>query len=231
MPFPEFDSKGMEYRFLGNSGTLVSVIAYGSWDTVGGQVKDSSIIEPCLQEAWKCGINFFDTSESYAEGQAEIEIGHALKKFGWPRKDYVLSTKVFEGGHGPNDIGLHRKKIIESVNASLKRLQLDYADIVYAHRPDYLTAMLETVRAFSDLVAQGRIHYWGTSEWSAFEIGEALSVARENHLVAPIVEQPQYSIISRQRVEGEYAPLFYKYKYGATVWYVLLSSLADRSYD
>ncbi|OKO92964.1 hypothetical protein PENSUB_1068 [Penicillium subrubescens] len=234
MPFPEFDSKGMEYRFLGNTGLLVSAIGFGSWYTVGGQVKDNSVIEKCMEEAWNCGINFFDTSESYAEGQAEIEMGNAIKKLGWSRKDFVISTKIFEGGvssdptiskgstwnkHGPNDIGLPRKKIMESIRGSLERLQLDYVDIVYAHRPDYCTPMLEVVRAFSDLVTQGKANYWGTSEWSAFEISEALAAAREHHLIAPVVEQPQYSIISRYRFEKEYALLFYKYNYGSTVSY------------
>ncbi|KAL2815406.1 putative voltage-gated potassium channel subunit beta [Aspergillus cavernicola] len=225
MPFPEFDSKGMEYRFLGDTGLLVSAIGFGSWYTVGGQVKDNSVIEKCMEEAWNCGINFFDTSESYAEGQAEVEIGNALKKFGWPRKDFVISTKIFEGGHGPNDIGLCRKKVMESIERSLKNLQLDYVDIVYAHRPDYCTPMREVVRAFSDLVTQGKANYWGTSEWSAFEISEALAAAREQHLVAPVVEQPQYSIISRYRFEKEYALLFHKYKYGSTVWSPLASGL------
>ncbi|KAK4936569.1 hypothetical protein LTR10_022556 [Elasticomyces elasticus] len=225
MPWPAFDSKGMEYRFLGKTGLLVSVLAYGSWFTVGGQVKDSSVIEQCMEEAFRLGINFFDTAEGYAEGQAEKEIGKVLKKNGWPRKDYVISTKIFESGVGPNDVGLSRKKIFESLAHSLESLQLSYVDIVYAHRPDYLTPMLETVRAFSDAVTQGKAHYWGTSEWSAFEISEAIGLAKEYKLVAPVVEQPQYSIISRNRVEKEYAQLFLKHGYGTTIWSPLASGL------
>jgi aryl-alcohol dehydrogenase-like predicted oxidoreductase len=172
----------VEYRFLGSSGLQVSALSYGSWITFGTQIGEDVVFE-CVKAAYDSGVNFFDTAEAYAGGLAETLLGRAMKRAGWKRagwkrSDLVISTKVFWGGRGPNDRGLSRKHVIEGVNASLARLQLDYADLLFCHRPDKFAPVEETVRAMSFLVDQGKAFYWGTSEWSADQIVEAHLVAR-----------------------------------------------------
>ncbi|CAG8774000.1 10727_t:CDS:2, partial [Acaulospora morrowiae] len=178
----------MEYRYLGSSGLKVSVLSLGGWVTFGGQVSPEVTLR-CMQIAFDNGINYFDTAEVYAGGKSEIDMGNAIKKLGWKRSDYVISTKIFWGGKGPNDRGLSRKHIVEGLNASLKRLGLDYVDIVYAHRPDPDTPMQEIVRAFDFLINQGKAFYWGTSEWSAQLITEAIGTANQLGLIPPLAEQ------------------------------------------
>ncbi|MGA2533030.1 MAG: aldo/keto reductase, partial [Candidatus Aminicenantales bacterium] len=156
----------MEYRFLGKSGIKVSALSYGTWVTFGDQIGEDAA-GACLRAAYKAGVNFFDTAEAYARGKAETMLGTLIRKFGWKRSDLVVSTKIYWGGPGPNDNGLSRKHIIEGTNASLKRLQMDYVDLIFCHRPDKDTPIEETVRAMSGLISQGKAFYWGTSEWSA----------------------------------------------------------------
>jgi voltage-dependent potassium channel beta subunit len=184
-----------------------------------------------MQTAFEHGINFFDTAEVYANGKSEIFMGEVIRRSGWKRSDLVISTKLFWGGPGPNDRGLSRKHIIEGLNASLKRLQMDYVDIVYAHRPDPDTPMEEIVRAFNHVIDQGKAFYWGTSEWSAEQISEAHGIAQRLGLVGPVVEQPQYNMFWRERVEKEYAPLYAKYGLGTTVWSPLASGVLTGKYN
>ncbi|KAG0271148.1 hypothetical protein BGZ95_001092 [Linnemannia exigua] len=220
----------MEYRYLGNSGLMVSALSLGGWVTYGGQVSPE-IAQKCMKTAFDLGINFFDTAEVYAGGQCEIDMGVAIRKFGWSRSDLVISTKLFWGGKGRNERGLSRKHIIEGTDASLKRLQLDYVDLLYAHRPDPDTPMEEIVRAFNHVINQGKAFYWGTSEWSAQQITEAHAVAQKLNLIAPLMEQPQYNMFHRDRVEKEYLPLFKNYKMGATIWSPLASGLLSGKYN
>jgi len=192
----------MEYRLLGKSGLKVSVLSFGTWVTFSDQTTDDVSFE-LIKAAIEAGINFFDTAEVYGSGTSEEVLGRVLKRGGWKRSDLVISTKVFWGGAGPNDVGLSRKHVIEGVRASLKRLQLDYVDIVFAHRPDYLTPVEETVRAMNWLIDQGLTFYWGTSEWPADRIREAFEVAGRLGLVPPLAEQPQYNLLVRKRFEVE----------------------------
>ncbi|KAI9597629.1 NADP-dependent oxidoreductase domain-containing protein [Syncephalis fuscata] len=195
----------MRYRHLGHSGLKVSVLSLGGWLTYGGHVQEDTSYE-CMKRAYELGVNFFDTAETYAKGQSEIDMGNVIKKCGWKRSDIVISTKLFWGGNGPNDRGLSRKHIVEGLNASLKRLQLEYVDIIYAHRPDPETPMEEVVRAFNHVIDQGKAFYWGTSEWSAEELTDAYAIADRLNLIGPITEQPQYNMFTRERFEKEYAP-------------------------
>ncbi|KAF9926900.1 hypothetical protein FBU30_003621 [Linnemannia zychae] len=220
----------MEYRYLGNSGLMVSALSLGGWVTYGGQVSPD-VAQKCMKTAFDLGINFFDTAEVYAGGQCEIDMGVAIRKFGWARSDLVISTKLFWGGKGRNERGLSRKHIIEGTDASLKRLQLDYVDLLYAHRPDPDTPMEEIVRAFNHVINQGKAFYWGTSEWSAQQITEAHAVAARLNLIPPLMEQPQYNMFHRDRVEKEYLPLFKNYKMGATIWSPLASGLLSGKYN
>ncbi|KAG7430448.1 putative voltage-gated potassium channel subunit beta [Fusarium oxysporum f. sp. raphani] len=202
MAWAEPRNTGMIYRRLGRSGLHVSAIGLGSWMTYGGYAQDEEAFA-CMKKAYDLGINFFDTAENYTAGQAEIVMGKAIKHFGWKRSDLVISTKINWGAvNGEilvNNHGLSRKHIIEGLDASLERLQLDYVDIVYAHRPDRLTPMEETVRAFNYLIDNGKAFYWGTSEWSADEIAEAVGIARDLRMIGPIAEQPFYNILVRDR--------------------------------
>jgi len=182
----------MEYRYLGSSGLQVSALSLGAWVTYGGQVGEE-VAYDCMQAAYEAGVNFFDNAEAYARGNAEIVMGNVIKKLGWKRSDLVISTKIFWGGKGPNNTGLSRKHIIEGANASLARLQMDYVDLIFCHRPDRFTPIEETVRAMNYLIDQGKAFYWGTSEWSAQEITEAYGIARREHLIPPLMEQPQYN--------------------------------------
>ncbi len=220
----------MEYRFLGNSGLQVSVLSLGAWVTYGGQVGEEIATE-CMTAAFEEGVNFFDNAEAYAGGNAEIVMGNVIKKAGWKRSDLVVSTKIFWGGRGPNDRGLSRKHILEGTHAALARLQMDYVDLLFCHRPDKKTPIEETVRAMTTLIDQGKVFYWGTSEWSATEIMEAYAVARREHLVPPLMEQPQYHMFHRERVEKEYARLYKEIGLGTTTWSPLASGLLTGKYN
>jgi voltage-dependent potassium channel beta subunit len=220
----------MRYRRLGKSGLKVSELSYGAWVTVGGQIGEDPTYE-CMTAAWEAGVNFFDNAEAYANGNAEIVMGKALKRAGWRRESYVVSTKIFWGGDGPNDKGLSHKHVIEGVNAALRRLDLEYVDLCFCHRPDPETPIEETVRAMDVLVRQGKIFYWGTSEWSAAEIVRAHGIAKENHLTPPVMEQPQYNMFHRRRMELEYLPLFTELGYGTTIWSPLASGVLTGKYN
>lgn len=220
----------MEYRFLGASGLKVSALSLGAWVTYGGQVGEQSAYD-CMVSAYEAGVNFFDNAEVYAKGNAEIVMGNVIKKTGWKRSDLVISTKIFWGGDGPNDNGLSRKHIIEGTNASLKRLQMDYVDLLFCHRPDIYTPIEETVWAMNQVISQGKAFYWGTSEWNSQQISEAYQVARREHLIPPVMEQPQYNMFHRERVEREYAPLYRQFKLGTTIWSPLASGLLTGKYN
>ena len=219
----------MEYRRLGKSGLQVSPLSFGSWVTFGAQVGDD-VAENCMKLAYDNGVNFFDNAEAYASGKSEIVMGNILKKMRWERSTFVVSSKVFWGGKLPNQIGLSRKHVVEACNNALKRFQLDYLDLFYCHRPDKNTPIEETVRAMDHLIQQGKILYWGTSEWSAQEIMEAYSVARQFGLTPPTMEQPQYNLFHRERVEVEYNKLYREIGLGTTIWSPLASGLLSGKY-
>lgn len=220
----------MEYRRLGTSGLRISSLSLGAWITYGGQVGEG-IAEECMAAAYESGVNCFDNAEAYAGGNAEVVMGRVIKKRGWKRSDLVVSTKIFWGGSGPNDRGLSRKHIVEGVEASLRRLDMDYVDLLFCHRPDYHTPVEETVWAMNLVIQQGKAFYWGTSEWSAEEIMRAVSVARREHLIPPVVEQPEYNMFHRDRVEREYAPLYGEIGLGTTIWSPLASGLLTGKYN
>ena len=220
----------MQYRHLGKAGIKVSELSIGSWVTYGKQV-DVPAARKILEAAWEAGVNFFDNAEAYAGGQSEIIMGQALREMGLPREQYLLSTKIFWGGKGPNDVGLNYKHIIEGVNNALRRLGLEYVDFVFAHRPDPETPVEETVWAFNQVIQQGKAFYWGTSEWSAAEILLANQIARQNNLRPPSMEQPQYNLLHRQRFEKEYAILYKELGYGTTIWSPLASGLLTGKYN
>jgi voltage-dependent potassium channel beta subunit len=220
----------MEYRYLGKSGLKVSALSFGSWVTFGKQVDVDKALN-LMTTAYESGINFFDNAEVYGQGAAETIMGQAIKKGGWKQSDLVLSTKIFWGGDGPNDRGLSRKHIIEGMNASLSRMELEYVDLVFAHRPDIQTPIEETVRAFNHLINQGKAFYWGTSEWSAQQIMEAYSIARREGLIPPLMEQPQYNMFHRDRVEVEYHRLYSEIGLGTTIWSPLASGMLTGKYN
>ncbi len=219
----------MEYRRLGKSGLQVSALSFGSWVTFGAQIEDN-IAEDCMKLAYDNGINFFDNAEAYASGKSEIVMGNILKKMGWDRTTYVLSSKVFWGGKLPNQLGLSRKHVTEACHTALKRLQVDYLDLYFCHRPDPNTPIEETVRAMHNLILQGKILYWGTSEWSAVEIMEAYNLARKYNLTPPTMEQPQYNMLHRERFEVEYKNLYSEIGLGTTIWSPLASGLLTGKY-
>lgn len=228
-----YEPKDMKFRYLGNTGLKVSVFSLGGWLTYGGTQK-GSIVRDCLQAAWDHGIQTFDTAEVYANGACEVEMGNALKELDWPRDEYVLITKVFfgTGRKEPNTRGLSRKHVVEGLKASLKRLQTPYVDVVFAHRPDVGTPMLEIVEAFTQVIRNLNLaYYWGTSEWSAAQITEATLLAEKHNLIAPSAEQPQYNAFHRERFEVEYKPVFDKYGYGTTIWSPLASGLLTGKYN
>jgi voltage-dependent potassium channel beta subunit len=220
----------MEYRHLGKSGLKVSALSLGAWVTMGSQIGEEVAAE-CMQAAWDAGVNFFDNAEAYGGGKAEVVMGSVLKKSGWKRSSYVVSTKIFWGGDGPNDKGLSHKHVLEGVEAALDRLQLRYVDLCFCHRPDPETPIEETVRAMDVLVRQGKIFYWGTSEWSAAEIMRAHGIAKDHGLTPPTMEQPQYNMLWRRRVELEYAPLYKELGYGTTIWSPLASGVLTGKYN
>jgi voltage-dependent potassium channel beta subunit len=221
----------MEYRRLGRTGLHLSVLSFGSWVTFDQQMKDDLAME-CMQAAFDAGCNFFDNAEAYAGGESEAIMGRVLTELGWPRWSYVLTTKVYWGLHkGPNMRNtLNRKYLMQAIDGSLERLQLDFVDILYCHRSDPTTSLEETVWAMSDIVAAGKALYWGTSEWAADEIRGAIEIAERHHLHKPVTEQPQYNLLSRERVEDEYARVFAECGYGATTWSPLASGLLTGKY-
>jgi voltage-dependent potassium channel beta subunit len=219
----------MQYRYLGSSGLQISALSFGSWVTFGAQIDRDTAYE-CMQAAYEAGVNFFDNAEAYAGGKSETMMGEIIKKTGWKRKDLVISTKIFWGGKGPNDRGLSRKHILEGIAASLARLQLEYVDLVFCHRPDIRTPIEETVRAMTYLVNQGKAFYWGTSQWSAEQIMEAYAVARREHLIPPSMEQPKYNMFDRQRVEYELARLYSEIGLGTTIFSPLDSGMLTGKY-
>lgn len=228
-----YDPKDMEFRHLGPTGLKVSVFSLGGWLTYGGTQK-GSIVKDCLQTAWDHGINTFDTAETYANGESEVEMGQALKELDWPRDEYVLTTKIFfgTGRKEPNTRGLSRKHVVEGLKSSLQRLQQPYVDVVFAHRPDYATPMKEIVEGFTQVIRNLNLaYYWGTSEWSASQITEATQIAERYNLIAPVVEQPQYNAFHRERFEVEFAPLYEKFEYGTTIWSPLASGLLTGKYN
>jgi voltage-dependent potassium channel beta subunit len=219
----------MQYRALGRSGLRVSALSFGAWVTFGEQL-DVDAAHRCMEAAVDAGVNFFDNAEVYADGQAETIMGEVLARAGWKRSDLVISTKIFWGGKGPNDVGLSRKHVVEGVEAALRRLRLDYVDLVFCHRPDFHTPLEETVRAMSHVVDQGKALYWGTSEWTAEQIRAAYELARHERLVPPTMEQPQYNMFTRERVEKEYLRLYEQIGLGTTVWSPLASGLLTGKY-
>ncbi|MGD0477127.1 MAG: aldo/keto reductase [Nitrososphaerales archaeon] len=220
----------MNYRRLGSAGLKVSELSLGAWVTYGGQVGEA-VTAKCMSAAFDLGVNFYDNAEAYANGNAETVMGNVIKKLGWRREDIIVSSKVFWGGNGPNDKGLSHKHIYEACRNSMKRLQLDYLDLFFCHRPDPNTPIEETVRAMDDLIHQGKILYWGTSEWSAADIMRANGLARELGLTPPQMEQPQYNMIHRDRVEKEYLPLYRDIGLGTTTWSPLASGLLTGKYN
>lgn len=220
----------MEYRQLGGSGLRVSALSLGSWVTFGDQIGEETAYQ-CMKTAYEAGVNLFDNAEAYAQGRSETIMGNVLRRAGWKRTDLVIATKVYWGGQGPNDRGLSRKHILEGIDASLRRLQLEYVDLYFCHRPDLHTPIEETVRAMSQVVNQGKALYWGTSEWSAEQIRCAYDIARQEHLVPPTMEQPQYHMFHRERVEREYARLYRDIGLGTTTWSPLASGLLAGKYN
>ncbi|KAF4983912.1 hypothetical protein FZEAL_789 [Fusarium zealandicum] len=233
MAWSEPRNTGMIYRRLGRSGLHVSILGLGSWMTYGEYAQDQAF--DCMKKAYDLGINFFDTAENYTAGESEIVMGKAIKHFGWKRSDLVISTKINWGAvNGEvlvNNHGLSRKHIVEGLEASLARLQLRYVDVVYAHRPDRLTPMEETVRAFNYVIDNGLAFYWGTSEWSADEIAEAVGIARDLRMIPPIVEQPQYNMLVRDKVEGQFQRLYERNGLGLTTFSPIKMGLLSGKYN
>ena len=221
----------MNYRRLGRSGLKVSELSFGSWITYGNQL-DGNAARECMAAAYDAGVNFFDNAQVYAAGKSEELMGEALKKLGWPRMKYVVSTKFFWGvSDGPNERNtLNRKYLLDGIDSSLKRLQLDFVDLVYCHRPDPNTPLEETVWTMHDMIERGKALYWGTSEWSAAEIMGAWQIAERHHLRKPVVEQPEYNLFHRERVEVEYARLYDEIGIGLTTWSPLASGLLTGKY-
>ena len=220
----------MQYRYLGNSGLQVSALSFGSWVTFGSQV-DVDLALELMTIAYDAGVNFFDNAEVYNDGVAESIMGKVIKKTGWKQKDLVLSTKIFWGGDGPNERGLSRKHIIEGLDASLERMGVKYVDLLFAHRPDIHTPIEETVRAMNHVIKQGKAFYWGTSEWSSQQIMQAYTIASQEHLIPPLMEQPQYNMFHRERVEKEYHRLYSEIGLGTTIWSPLASGLLTGKYN
>jgi voltage-dependent potassium channel beta subunit len=221
----------MLYRRLGASGLQVSALSLGAWVTFGKQIGDR-IARGLMHAAYDAGVNFFDNAEAYADGQAEIVMGRILRQAGWRRSSYLVSSKVFFGAEGdrPNEAGLSRKHVVEACHAALRRLQVDHLDLYFCHRPDPAVPVAETARAMHDLIVQGKVLYWGTSEWSAAQITAAHAVCARLGLHAPVVEQPQYNLFHRTRVEKEYAPLYRRFGLGTTIWSPLASGFLTGKY-
>ncbi len=222
----------MEYRRLGKSGLQVSALSFGSWITFGKQIENNTA-DTLMSIAYDAGVNFFDNAEIYARGRSEEVMGHILKSKNWSRSSYCVSSKVyfgFEEGK-PNQTGLSRKHIVEGCHAALKRLQVDYIDLFFCHRPDKNTPIEETVWAMNTLIQQGKILYWGTSEWSNDEIMQAFVLAERNRLIGPTMEQPQYNMFERTKMEKDYLLLFRDFGLGTTIWSPLASGLLTGKYN
>lgn len=224
----------MEYRIMGKTGLQLSVLSYGSWVTFAKQIDDNAS-DRLMSLAYDSGINFFDNAEVYSRGESEKMMGRILKKKNWERSSYTVSSKAFFGWRGeankPNQKGLSRKHLTEACHEALERLQLEYLDLYFCHRPDKNTPIEEVVRTMNTLIEQGKIFYWGTSEWSAAEIMEAYMVARELRLIGPAVEQTQYNLFERQKIEVDYYTIFKNIGMGTTIWSPLASGLLTGKYN
>lgn len=222
----------MQYRHLGKAGIQVSELSFGSWVTFHSQAGVDATAE-MLAAAYEAGVNFFDNAENYAAGKSEEVMGAALKKLGWRRASYLVSTKLFWGLHeGPNEQNtLNRKYLIEAIDGSLRRLDIDYVDLLYCHRPDPTTPVEETVWAMHNIIERGKALYWGTSEWEAVDVINAIEIAERHHLHKPIVEQPVYNLFQRHRFGPEYESLYRDYGYGSTTWSPLASGLLTGKYN
>lgn len=221
----------MEYRHLGRTGIRVSELSLGSWVTFKNQVDVDAAVE-IMAAAYDAGVNFFDNAEAYARGKSEEVMGAALKKLGWRRGSYLVSTKIYWGLHdNVNEKNtLNRKRLIEGINGSLERLQLDYVDVLFCHRPDKTTPIEETVWAMHNIIEWGKAMYWGTSEWDAAEIVEAIAIAEKHHLHKPATEQPIYNLFDRHRFSGEYVRFYKEHGYGSTTWSPLASGILSGKY-
>lgn len=221
----------MQYRKLGHTGLSVSALSFGGWLTIGKQI-DNSVSELLIQKAYEAGINFFDNAEIYARGQSELVMGRALKNLKASRSSYMVSSKVFFGyeDNKPNQRGLSRKHIIEGCHGALNRLDVEYIDLFFCHRPDKNTPILETVQAMNTLIQQGKILYWGTSEWSAQEILQAHLEAERHYLIAPVMEQCQYNLFERKKMEDDYLHIFKYQGMGTTIWSPLSSGVLSGKY-
>ena len=222
----------MIYRRLGSSGLQVSALSLGAWVTFGKQIGDPTARQ-LMHAAYDAGVNFFDNAEAYADGQAELVMGRILRDAGWRRSSYLVSSKVFFGAEGdrPNETGLSRKHVVDACHAALRRLRVDYLDLYFCHRPDPAVPVAETARAMHDLIVQGKVLYWGTSEWSAAQITAAHAACARLGLHPPVMEQPQYNLFHRARVEREYAPLYRRFGMGTTIWSPLASGLLTGKYN
>lgn len=225
----------MEYRRLGKSGLQLSELSLGSWLTFGKQIENNTA-EDLMKIAYDNGVNFFDNAEIYARGESEKVMGKVLKKMKWDRDSYTVSSKVFFGFRGtevtkPNQNGLSRKHVFEACHQALERLKVEYLDLYFCHRPDKNTPIEETVWAMHNLITQGKVLYWGTSEWSAQEIMEAHMVAKQNHLIGPTMEQPQYNMLTRQKVEVEFSQIYKTVGLGTTIWSPLASGVLTGKYN
>ncbi len=220
----------MNYRRLGKSGLKVSELSFGSWVTFSTQLDDGDAAK-LMKRAYEAGVNFFDNAEAYAQGESERIMGRVVERLGWERSSYVISSKVFWGGQLPTQRGLSRKHVLDACHAALRRMRLDYLDLYFCHRPDPDTPIEETVRAMGDLVAQGKVLYWGTSEWSADQIAEAHGIARAIGVAPPTMEQPQYNMFERDKVERELLRLYDSIGLGTTIWSPLASGVLTGKYD
>lgn len=224
----------MEYRRMGKSGLQLSVLSFGSWVTFARQTDDHTN-ERLMTHAYEAGVNFFDNAEVYSAGLSEEMMGRVLKKLNWDRSSYVLSSKAYFGWKGedkkPNQHGLSRKHLMEACHEALERLQVEYLDLYYCHRPDANVPMEEVVRTMNTLIQQGKVFYWGTSEWTAAEIMEAHMIAKELGLEGPAVEQPEYNLFNRRKLEVDYAPIFRNVGMGTTIWSPLASGILTGKYN
>ncbi len=220
----------MQYRRLGKSGLQVSEFSFGSWVTFAKQV-DIAPAKEMMAAAYEAGINFFDNAEGYEQGRSELVMGQAIAELGWSRDSYIVSSKVFWGGSKPTQRGLSAKHVTEAAHAALKRLRVEHLDLYFCHRPDIDTPIEETVRAMHNLVVQGKILYWGTSEWSGQQITEAHVAARAHNLTPPTMEQPQYNLFERHKVEADYLPVYDTFGLGTTIWSPLASGLLTGKYN
>jgi voltage-dependent potassium channel beta subunit len=220
----------VNYRRLGRAGVKLSELSFGAWVTFGDQVGED-VAYDCMVAAYEAGVNFFDNAEGYASGQAESMMGKVLKRAGWRRESLVISTKLYWGGQGPNDRGLSHKHLMEGIDGSLRRLQLEYVDLLFCHRPDPDTPIEETVRTMDIIIRQGKAFYWGTSGWSAADLMRADSLARQYGLTPPSMEQPQYHMFARERVEKELVPAYRELGLGTTIFSPLASGLLTGKYN